>query len=130
MTLKYSQEIFFRKSRYVWIAWTVLKLLKLLAKRGFWTGLRRTEIHEHRRRYSFVFISWIRKEFMKIRSCALFRWINCLDRIFTYSKIDKGLSFNFEFFFLLLSLPNKLFQLRFTDSERANLKYSMRTKTS
>ena len=67
---------------------------------------------------------------MKIRSCALFRWINCLDRIFTYSKIDKGLSFNFEVFFLLLSLPNKLFQLRFTDSQRANLKYSMRTKTS
>ena len=96
MTFKYSQKIFFRKSRYVWIAWTVLKLFNFLAKRGFWTGLRRTKIHDHRRRYSFVFISWIRKEFIKIRSCALFRWINCLDRISSYSKIDKGLSFNFE----------------------------------
>ena len=96
MTLKYSQEFFFRKSRYVWIAWTVLKLFNFLAKRGFWTGLRRTKIHDHRRRYSFVFISWIRKEFIKIRSCALFRWINCLDRISSYSKIDKSLSFNFE----------------------------------
>ena len=95
MTLKYSQKIFFRKSRYVWIAWRVLKLFNFLAKRGFWTGLRRTD-DDHRRRYSFVLISWIRKEFIKIRSCALFRWINCLDKISSYSKIDKGLSFNFE----------------------------------
>ena len=96
MTLKYSQKNFFRKSRYVWIAWTVLKLFNFLEKDegGGWTGLRRAEIHERRRRYSFVFISWIKKEFIKIRSRALSRWINCLDRI---SSIDKAISFNFEF---------------------------------
>ena len=32
MTLKHSHEKFFWKSRYVWIAWTVLKLFNFLAK--------------------------------------------------------------------------------------------------
>ena len=50
-------------------------------------------------------MSWIKKEFIKIRSCAISRWINCLDRISTYSKIDKGLSFHFEFLSLCFHYP-------------------------